>query len=463
MDSATSTSSSSNSIKPRGGPTIRDSLYDVLGVVPTASPDEIRRAYHRRALRTHPDKNPNADPRIFQQIQEAYHILNDEHQRRVYDQFGLDAVKAHHEGHAPATATSGRHRRAPKASDVKYELKLELEDFYNGCTKTLQLPRRQVCPDCERFAQSLGSLTCPSCQGSGAQVVTRMIAPGLLQNIAKSCEPCSGTGVVRRTRPCSVCGGSGYQEKKDQVEVRVAPGAAPGETIVCYGKGDEKLGCEVGNLIVQLAEKDNGSTTFSSSSSKHNHHQAETPRWQRCAPGAVDLKLTCELSLEEALFGYKLRLRHMDGHVMLAQSPSGFVTNDRDIVKIPGEGMPLSARPGQFGDLYVHFRLILPSSKMLQESQVKTAFKQAFHLLSRRDGVQTSFVTTQPSSSSSSLASSFSPPLDPEEQQNTVIVIPVQPQDLPTYCCAGKPVAGCEEEGEDSMFPQQHDVPCTTQ
>jgi DnaJ-class molecular chaperone len=132
-------------------------LYDLLGVSPSCSENELKRAFKKKAFELHPDRNKE-DPQAtekFQAVNEAYEILKDPQKRQQYDQFGMDALK---EGMGQGGANIfdfffGRHgqgkSRKPRTQDIGHELKVSLEDLYNGKESTLKINRNIICPDCK--------------------------------------------------------------------------------------------------------------------------------------------------------------------------------------------------------------------------------------------------------------------------------------------------------------------------
>ncbi|KAJ6816905.1 dnaJ protein-like protein 2-like [Iris pallida] len=182
--------------------------YEILGVSKSASPDELKKAYRVAALKNHPDKG--GDPEKFKELSQAYDVLNDPEKREIYDQYGEDGLKegmgaGGSGGHNPFDifeqffggggfgGGGSRVRRQRKGEDVVQTLKVSLEELYNGTSKKLSLTRSALCSRCHgKGSKSGASGRCYGCQGSGMKVVTRQIAPGMVQRMQLVCPDCRG-------------------------------------------------------------------------------------------------------------------------------------------------------------------------------------------------------------------------------------------------------------------------------
>jgi len=132
--------------------------YDLLGVKPNATNDDLKKAYRKLALKYHPDKNPDEGEK-FKAISQAYEVLSDAKKRDLYDRGGEKAIKeggVASEMHSPMDIFEmffggGRSRRTGPArgKDVVHQLSVNLDELYNGCTKKLQLQKNILCPKCD--------------------------------------------------------------------------------------------------------------------------------------------------------------------------------------------------------------------------------------------------------------------------------------------------------------------------
>ena len=260
--------------------------YDVLGVSRTASQDEIKKAYRKKALEHHPDRNPgNKDAEEkFKESAEAYEVLSDPAKRQRYDQYGHEGMRG--TDFHPFTDVNdifstfsdifgggfggsifdemfgggGRHRQRRGAqvagSDLKLKLALSLEEIATGVEKKLRVRRWKACQTCGGSgARSAGATTtCPVCNGSGEiRQVSRSVF-GQFVNIA-TCQNCGGEGTVIR-EPCQTCKGDGRVQGESTIKVTIPAGVSEGNYIPLRGQGNEgRRGGPAGDLIVVIEEQ----------------------------------------------------------------------------------------------------------------------------------------------------------------------------------------------------------------
>eukprot|EP00434_Breviolum_minutum_P039231 symbB.v1.2.034830.t1/scaffold4569.1/size37850/2 len=206
-------------------------------------------------------------------------------------------------------------RRQRKTSKEKFVAQL-----YVGCTKKLTVKRKVV--DTSESVRE-----CEQCNGKGGV----------------SLDPLLGFPVT--TGACSRCHGTGKNWKvghvSEELEVYVPMGSANGETILFRGKADEEPGCETGNLLVVL-------------------HEEEHPRFQR---RGADLYMKMEISLAEALIGFKRILQHLDERRVLVRSTNALPLGPRWPVKaVKGQGMPFKGQPFNFGNLFLLLKVNFPTA-----------------------------------------------------------------------------------------------------
>ncbi|CAG0919942.1 unnamed protein product, partial [Notodromas monacha] len=332
-------------------------FYEILGVPPSCTPDELKKAYRKAALKYHPDKNP-AEPEKFKLISQAYEVLSDPEKRRIYDEGGESAIR---EGFAdrggafsspfdifdmffgggPFRGPGGGRRGGPKkGKDVVHQLSVPLEELYNGAVRKLSLAKNVICDKCEGRGGKKGAVeTCQNCRGSGMQVRVQQLAPGMIQQIQSVCQECEGSG--ERINPkdrCKKCQGRKvdlnqfYQyssfvnvdilrqvvRERKILEVHIDKGMRTGQKIPFAGEGDQEPGLEPGNIVIVLDEKEHEVFTRSND----------------------DLIMRMKIDLVEALCGLRRTVQTLDSRTLLMQTVPGEVIKHGECKYINGEGMP---------------------------------------------------------------------------------------------------------------------------
>ncbi len=246
--------------------------YEVMGVARDASQDEIKKAYRRKAMRYHPDRNPNdreAEEKL-KEVNEANEVLSDPEKRSLYDRFGHDGPRAgaaagggfHHAnvdlgevfgdifGDMFGGGGGRRHRRqAQGGRDIHLNLEIGLEEAVGGGAHKVRVPTRVQCETCEGSGSRDGKapVPCPHCEGTG-QVGSQM---GFF-SVRQTCQRCGGAGQVIAD-PCGRCAGQGLVTSERSLELDIPRGVDEGSQLRLSGKGEEGRGGQpAGDLYVAI-------------------------------------------------------------------------------------------------------------------------------------------------------------------------------------------------------------------
>ncbi|KAI1797293.1 DnaJ-domain-containing protein, partial [Ganoderma leucocontextum] len=361
---------------------VETALYDILGVSPTATEDDIKKAYRKKAREHHPDKNPD-NPEAGQKFQEmaaAYEILSQEETREAYDRYGMEGMAGgggpgFGPGMDPADIFTelfgasmnfgfdfgGPGSRGPKRtkgqdSHIPYEV--TLEDLYNGKTVKMNMEKEVVCGVCKGSGAkgSAKPKPCVKCDGKGWTMVTTALGAQRLGTQRAMCTECQGHGEKLREKDrCKKCKGTKTVKEKTRQEIYIERGMVDRQRIVLAGAGDEEPGIPPGDVIFTLKTR--------------SHESFER--------SGNDLLTTIHITLSEALLGFsRILVTHLDGRGVHVTSPPGKIIKPGDSIILRGEGMPQYKTPDHKGSLYVMLEIDMPD-----ESWLKTIDSQALAVL----------------------------------------------------------------------------------
>ncbi|KAM4553853.1 dnaJ homolog subfamily A member 4 [Fundulus diaphanus] len=329
-------------------------FYDLLGVSPKASMDEIKKAYRKLALKYHPDKNPNEGEK-FKLISQAYEVLSDPKRRDLYDQGGEQAIKegGMNSGASPMDifdmffGGGGRMQRERRGKNVVHQLAVTLEEMYNGSTRKLGLQKNVICEKCDGYGGKKGALEkCSNCKGRGVQIRVQQLGPGMIQQIQSMCPDCQGQGEKFSSKDrCKNCNGHKVERKKKILEVHIDKGMKDGQKITFQGEGDQEPGLEPGDVVIVLDQK-------------------EHPVFQR---QGNDLIMKMDIKLSEALCGFRKTIRTLDSRTLIVSTKPGDVIRHNHVKCVENEGMPIHRDPYERGMLIIQFQVEFPENHWLPE------------------------------------------------------------------------------------------------
>ncbi|XP_042296220.1 dnaJ homolog subfamily A member 1-like [Sceloporus undulatus] len=338
--------------------------YDLLGVKPSATVEEIKRAYRRLALRYHPDKNPSEGER-FKQISQAYEVLSDPHKRSVYDRGGERAMKeggaAGRGGFRPpmdifnlffggGPSPHGA-RVERKGRTAFHHLSVTLEELYKGTTRKISIQKNIICKTCGgRGGREGHDPRCPKCHGSGVEVVIHRLGPNLVHHVQAMCSQCFGQGEwVQPLDRCLSCNGRKVIREKKLLDICVEKGMADRQKLTFHQEGDQVPGFQPGDVVIVLDQK-------------------QHPIFQRLGN---DLVVKREVTLVDALCGCKLVIYTLDNRRLLLSSRPGTMIKPGDRKCVPNEGMPIYQCPTQKGKLIIEFQVRFPDPGWLPPHQLR--------------------------------------------------------------------------------------------
>ena len=337
-------------------PTTKRDYYEVLGITRGASDDEIKKAYRRLALQLHPDRNSAPDAaEKFKEITEAYQVLSDPERRGMYDRFGHSAfergggagvdfgnfagfnIEDIFESFFGAAGSRGARQRVPRGQDLRYDLRLSLEEAVFGAEKELSVTKSIVCPRCSGAGNEPGSqpVTCVACGGTGEVRRVQQSIFGQFVNVAL-CDRCGGEGSVIPD-PCTECKGRGTVRGSKALRVSIPAGSDDGLQIRLTGEGEAApRGGVAGHLYVVLHVQ------------PHRFFKRQ----------GNDLVLEVPINVAQAALGAEFKVPTLDGKEVPVKVQAG--TQSGRIVRIRGEGVPFLREHGR-GDLQVHLKVRTPT------------------------------------------------------------------------------------------------------
>ena len=349
--------------------------YEVLGIKRGAPADEIKKAYRTKAKELHPDRNqkdPNAEAQ-FKEVNEAYDVLKDDTKKAAYDRYGHAAFEGGmgggprgQQGNGDfASAFSdvfedlfgdfmgggrgggGGRTRAQRGSDLRYNMRVTLEEAFKGAQKTINVPTALNCTSCNGTGAEGGSepQTCPTCSGMG-----KVRAQQGFFTVERTCPTCSGAGQIVKN-PCKVCRGAGRIEKERQLSVNIPAGVETGTRIRLGGEGEAGMrGGPAGDLYIFIEVKD------------HAIFQRES----------VNLYCRIPVSMTTAALGGEVEVPTIDGGRSLVKVPAGSQTGKQ--MRLRGKGMP-ALRGAATGDMVIEFAVETPINLTARQRELLREFE----------------------------------------------------------------------------------------
>jgi molecular chaperone DnaJ len=332
----------------------KQDYYDVLKISKSATAAEIKKAYRKKALKYHPDKNPNdkeAEEK-FKQAAEAYEVLSDSDKKARYDQFGHQAFDGSggfggggmnmddifsqfgdifggaFGGGGGFGSFGGQRQRVVKGSNLRIRVKLTLEEIANGVEKKIKVKRKKQ-------AKGTTYKTCTTCNGAGQVTRVTNTILGRMQTAAP-CNTCGGAGQIIDKKPADA-DAQGLIIAEETVSIKIPPGVVDGMQLKVSGKGNEAPGNGIsGDLLVAIQEE--------------NH-----PTLQR---EGDNLHYDLYVSLPDAVLGTSREIDTVTGKVRIKVEAG---VQSGKILRLRGKGIPSINGYGK-GDLLVHINVWTPKT-----------------------------------------------------------------------------------------------------
>jgi len=364
----------------------KEDYYELLGVAKGATEEELKKAYRKKAVQYHPDKNPGNKEaeEMFKKVSEAYEVLKDPQKRAAYDQFGHAAFQqggaAGPRGGGYAGGGGGFHDPfdifrevfgqggggggggifedifggggggggSGRGSDLRYDLEITLEEAAHGVEKEISFRRLGACSHCSGTGAEPGSkrTTCPTCRGAGQVTTSR----GFF-HVRQACPSCHGSG-VRFEKVCAKCEGEGRTQESTKINVRIPPGVDTGSKLRSSGNGEAGvMGGSAGDLYIVV-------------------HVKEHEIFERQGD---DLFTEIPIKFTIATLGGSIEVPTLQGKASL-KIPAG--TQSGTTFRLKGRGMP-HLRGGAHGDQLIRVHVEVPTSLNSDQRKKLEDFAQA--------------------------------------------------------------------------------------
>jgi molecular chaperone DnaJ len=357
-------------------------FYDVLGIKKGATPEEIKKAYRVKAKELHPDRNadkPEAEGQ-FKEANEAYDVLKDPEKKAAYDRYGHAAFEGGMGGGGQrggyggfggaqggdfnsafsdvfedlfgdfmgGRGGGGQRSRAQRGSDLRYNLRVSLEEAFTGVQKSINVPGSTACGSCNGTGAEGGAepQNCPTCAGMG-----KVRAQNGFFTVERTCPTCNGQGQVIKN-PCKACGGAGRIEKDRTLSVNIPAGVETGTRIRLSAEGEAGLrGGPSGDLYIFIEVKE------------HAIFQRD----------GGTLFCRVPVSMSSAALGSDVEVPTIDGGRSRVKIPAGSQSGRQ--MRLRGKGMP-ALRGGSAGDMVIELAVETPVNLTTKQKEILREFEK---------------------------------------------------------------------------------------
>ena len=352
--------------------------YEVLGIAKNATADEIKKAYRKKAIQYHPDRNPGDDEaeENFKEAAEAYEVLRDDNKRARYDQFGhagmsgaagggfgggmsmedifsqFGDIFGGFGGFGGFRGGSRGGRRVNRGSDLRVRVKLTLKEILNGVDKKIKVKKYVSCTHCSGNGSENGDsyTTCDTCKGSGSVTRVTNTILGQMQT-SSTCPTCDGEGKTI-TKKCAHCSGEGVVRDDEVITIQIPAGVAEGMQLSMTGKGNAaRRGGVNGDLLIIVEEE-------------------EHPDLIR---DENDLIYNLFLSFPTAALGGSVEVPTVDGVAKMKIEPG---TQPGKVLRLRNKGLP-SVHGYGTGDLLINVNVYVPEKLTAKETKIMKEWQES--------------------------------------------------------------------------------------
>ena len=363
---------------------MKEDFYEILGLSKGASASEIKKAYRKKAIEFHPDKNPG-DKKAeanFKKAAEAYEVLSDPQKKSQYDQFGHSAFEGGGFGGGNMNMDDifsqfgdifgsafggggfggfgsgfGQSQARGKGGNLRIRVQLSLQEIVNGAEKKIKVRRKVQAP-------GVSYTTCTTCKGSGQVMRVTNTILGRMQS-ASTCPKCNGSGQIISNRP-SGSDANGMIESEETVSIKIPAGVEDGMQLKVTGKGNEAEGNGMsGDLLVLIEEKNDANFV------REGNH----------------LHFDLYISVAEAALGVSKEINLLEGKVRI-KLDSGIQSGKT--LRLRGKGVPDLNGYGK-GDLLVHINVWTPKTLNKEQKQFFQKMLEDDNFIPKPDNSDKSF------------------------------------------------------------------------
>ncbi len=339
--------------------------YQLLGIDKKASKDDIKKAFRKLAHQYHPDKKSGDEAR-FKEISEAYSVLSDDKKRAEYDAYGRTFAGGFSAQGGPASGWdfsqfdgfggedfdvdlndifggfsdifTGNRARTARGRDISIDIELSFRESIFGVTRKVLVTKNSTCSRCDGSGAEPGTKTktCPTCNGKG-QIVESRRSPFGTFSVSSTCPTCYGRRVVPE-KPCSVCRGSGVENRQEEITVFMPPGIDNGQVIRMAGLGEAVSGGGSGDLYVKVRVRPD----------------------KKFRKEGFNIVMDLPIKISDALMGTRYQIETLDGMTTINVPP---LRSTDEILRVKGKGVPFErgfSAHAKRGDLLIRVKLEFP-------------------------------------------------------------------------------------------------------